>query len=77
MSEPMLAVGKLLIAMGLLIVAAGAVMVLLGRWGLPVGLPGDLVIRRPGLTVYVPITTALLLSVVLSLLLSLLAALRR
>lgn len=57
----------------LLLAAVGAVMVILavlwralGRF--PVGrLPGDVVISRPGLTVYIPITSMILLSVLLTL----------
>ncbi len=56
-------VGKVLIAIGLLVAGVGVVVSL----GLPLGrLPGDLVFRRGGATVYVPIATCLLISVVLS-----------
>jgi hypothetical protein len=44
---------------------------LLGRLGLP-RLPGDIVIERRNLLVYVPLASALLLSLLLSLVLSLL-----
>ncbi len=55
--------GKALIAIGLLVAGVGVVVSL----GLPLGrLPGDLVFRRGGATVYVPIATCLLISVVLS-----------
>ena len=53
----------MLIAIGLLVAGVGVVVSL----GLPLGrLPGDLVFRRGGATVYVPIATCLLISVVLS-----------
>ena len=56
-------VGKVLIAIGLLVAGVGVVVSL----GLPLGrLPGDLVFRRGDATVYVPISTCLLISVVLS-----------
>lgn len=62
--------GRLLIIAGGIIVAAGVVLFLLGR--LPgIGslgrLPGDIVVRREGFTFYAPITTMLLLSIILSL----------
>jgi hypothetical protein len=56
-------VGKLLILIGLLIAAAGAAIQL----GVPLGrLPGDIVIRREHSTIYIPIVTCLVLSVLLS-----------
>jgi Protein of unknown function (DUF2905) len=62
--------GKLLIAVGVVLVLAGAVMVLAGRAHLPVGrLPGDIVYRGRNSTVYIPIVTCIVLSVVLSLVL--------
>jgi hypothetical protein len=60
---------KLLIVLGLVIAAAGAVMWL----GVPLGrLPGDFVVRRGAFSFYFPLTTCVLVSVVLTVLLSLL-----
>jgi hypothetical protein len=57
---------KLLIALGLSIAAFGAAMWL----GLPLGrLPGDIVIRRGAFSFYFPLTTCVLVSVVLTVLL--------
>ena len=57
----------ILIALGLLFVAAGLAWPLLARY---VGrLPGDIVVRREGLTFAFPIVTCLVLSVLASLLL--------
>lgn len=59
--------GKVLIAIGLLVAGVGVVVSL----GFPLGrLPGDLVFRRGDATVYVPISTCLLISVVLSVVVS-------
>jgi hypothetical protein len=56
---------QLLIGLGLFIAAIGVVMWL----GVPIGrLPGDIVIKRGGFTFYLPITTCILVSVVLTLL---------
>jgi len=57
------AMARLLIIVGLLIAAIGVAM----KLGLPIGrLPGDIVIERGGSTIYIPIVTCLLLSLVLS-----------
>lgn len=63
-------VGKVLIAFGLLLVVLGAVLLLGGKWNLPIGrLPGDIVYRGKNTTVYFPIVTSILLSILLSLVL--------
>jgi hypothetical protein len=60
--------GRALIGIGLVIAAVGAVVLLLGRTGLPLGrLPGDCTWRGKHTTVYFPLGTSILLSVVLSL----------
>ena len=61
--------GKLLVVVGLVIVAAGLLIML----GVPIGrLPGDIYYRRGNTTVYIPLVTSILVSVVLSLVLWLL-----
>jgi hypothetical protein len=60
--------GRILIGAGLLLVACGAVVVLLGKAGVPLGrLPGDFSWRSKHTTVYIPLGTSILLSVVVSL----------
>ena len=60
--------GKLLVV-GLLIAVAGILIML----GVPIGrLPGDIYYRRGNTTVYIPLVTSILVSVVLSLVLWLL-----
>jgi len=62
--------GRMLIVFGVVLVAAGIVMLLAGRANLPVGrMPGDIVYRGRNTTVYFPIVTSILLSIVLSLVL--------
>jgi hypothetical protein len=57
---------RTLIYIGLALVLAGLLWPWLGK--IPLGrLPGDIVIDRPGLKVYIPITTMLLVSLVVSL----------
>lgn len=56
---------KTLIVIGIAILLAGLFWPWLAR--LPIGrLPGDIIIDRPGMKVYIPITTMILVSVVLS-----------
>jgi hypothetical protein len=62
--------GRILIGIGLLLVVCGAVVLLAGRMGLPLGrLPGDITWRGRHTTVYLPLGTSILISVVLSLVL--------
>jgi hypothetical protein len=69
-------VGRVLVVLGIVLVLLGLVLQVapqipwLGR------LPGDIRIERPGLRVYAPLTTSLLLSLVVTLVLALLARLR-
>jgi hypothetical protein len=70
--------GKVLIAGALILLVAGAVVVLLGRSGVPLGrLPGDFLYRGKNTTVYFPLATSLLLSVLLSVVLYLIGLWRR
>ena len=60
--------GKILIITGLVIVAAGVLISFLRPDGLP-RLPGDIYIKKEGLTFYFPLGWCVLVSVVLNLLL--------
>lgn len=55
--------GKLLIGGALVLLVLGGLFLLLGRFGVD-RLPGDLVFKRGGLTVYFPIGLMILLSIV-------------
>ncbi len=61
------AVGRLLIGAGLLLALVGVVVLLAGRVPFLGRLPGDFVFRRGPVTVYVPLVTSLLLSLLLTL----------
>ena len=61
--------GKALLLAALVLAAAGAVFLLLDRLGVS-RLPGDVVVRRENVTVYVPIGLMILLSVVLTIVLN-------
>jgi hypothetical protein len=69
MLEIVAGAGKLLIFVGLVITAVGIVLVLGGKTGLPLGrLPGDITYKGRNFTFYFPLTTGLLLSLLISLL---------
>jgi hypothetical protein len=65
-----LPLGKLLIAVGLVFVAVGVLFLLVDRLsGFRIGrLPGDFVYRRGNFTLYFPLATSILISVVLTVL---------
>ena len=70
--------GKLLIVLGVVLAIAGVLLVVLGRTNFPLGrLPGDILYRGKNTTVYFPLATSLLLSVLLSVVLYLLSRWRR
>jgi hypothetical protein len=59
---------RMLIIFGLVLVAAGLLWPFISRTGLG-RLPGDIVIERPGFSLYFPLMTSLIISVVLSVIL--------
>lgn len=70
--------GKLLVIVGAGLVVLGLVVMLVGKSQLPLGrLPGDIVYRGKNTSFYFPLTTSILLSVVLSLVLYVISRLRR
>jgi hypothetical protein len=70
--------GRLFIGLGLVLLIAGGLLLLLGRTGIPLGrLPGDISYRGKSLSVYFPLGTSILLSVLLSLVFYLLSRFRR
>jgi hypothetical protein len=78
------ALGRLLIVVGLAVAVLGALLIFAERWtGIGralnwIGkLPGDLSIRRDNFTVYIPLATSLVLSILLSVIFYLLSWLFR
>ena len=69
--------GRTLILVGGLIVVVGVVLTLTGGAGILGHLPGDLTARGEGWTLYAPIATSIVLSIVLTLALNLFAWLAR
>jgi hypothetical protein len=76
--QSMSELGKLLLGIGLFFVIAGALLLLVGRVGLPFGrLPGDFAYRGKNVSVFFPLGTSLLISLLLSLVLYLVSRWRR
>lgn len=64
--------GRALILLGILLLLIGVVLVFADRVPWLGRLPGDIVVRRKGFTLYVPIVTTLILSLLLTLAMGLL-----
>jgi hypothetical protein len=64
--------GRSLIVLGVVLAALGAVFVLGPRLPLIGHLPGDIVIHREGVTIFIPITSMILVSIIASVVLGLL-----
>jgi hypothetical protein len=70
--------GKLLMVFGAVLVVVGVVVIVLGRMNFPLGrLPGDFLYRGKNATVYFPLATSVVVSVVLSVLVYLVGRWRR
>jgi hypothetical protein len=66
---PVTSLGRVLIVAGIVLVVAGVIVTCAGR--IP-RLPGDVVIQRPHLTVFIPVGWMVVVSVVLTVLLNVL-----
>jgi len=70
--------GKLLVLTGTIVVIVGLALMLAGRTHVPIGrLPGDIVYRGKHTTLYLPLATSILLSVVLTLVLWVIERIKR
>ncbi|MBL3538945.1 DUF2905 domain-containing protein [Aminivibrio sp.] len=66
--------GKLLMAAGAILLAAGALLYILGTFFPMLGkLPGDIAVTKKNVTIYFPLTTMIIVSVVLTLILNLIS----
>lgn len=59
---------RMLVLIGIVVVVMGIFLILFGISGR--GLPGDILIRRNGVTIFIPIVTMILLSLILTLILN-------
>jgi hypothetical protein len=65
----MAGLGKIFIYLGLMLVVIGGVLILAGRLPWLGHLPGDISIERDNFSVYFPLATSILVSVIISLVL--------
>lgn len=74
----MVELGKALLGLGLLLAVIGGVLLIAARFGLPLGrLPGDVSYRGKNVSVYLPLGTSILISIVLSVIFYLISRFRR
>jgi hypothetical protein len=69
--------GRMLIWVGGGLLALGLLLMLIGKIPGLGRLPGDIVVRKENFTLYIPLGTMILLSIVLTLVLNLISRLRR
>jgi hypothetical protein len=75
---PMNELGKTLLGIGLLISFVGVLLCVASRTGFPLGkLPGDFAYRSRRVSIFFPLVTSILISIVVSLLLYLISRFRR
>ncbi len=61
--------GRLILFTGLIICAIGLVIMAVSKFNIPLGrLPGDIIIQKKNFSIYIPVTTCILISIILSLL---------
>ncbi len=70
-------IGKLLIILGMILLGAGLFFLLFGKIPWLGNLPGDIYIRKENFTFYFPLTTCILISIILVLLLFILRIFKR
>ena len=69
--------GRWLVVFGVVLAIVGLVVMFAGRIPWLGRLPGDILVQRDGVTVFIPLATMLLVSIVLTVLLNLVARLFR
>jgi uncharacterized membrane protein len=62
--------GRMILYIGIILVLIGGFFILMGKVPWIGRLPGDIVYRREGLTIFIPITTMTLISLILTLLMN-------
>ncbi len=68
----------MLVVLGAIVVVVGVALILMGRTNLPIGrLPGDIVYRGKNTTVYFPLVTSIVVSIVLTIVMYLVGKVRK
>ncbi len=66
-------IGRWLIGIGILLVVIGLVFMVSGRWPWLGRLPGDILIERDNLTIFIPLGTMLVVSLILTIIANVIA----
>lgn len=69
--------GRLTIIFGIILIVVGSALWFFGKLPFIGKLPGDILVQRPNFTFYAPITTVILISVILSILLTIISNLKK
>jgi hypothetical protein len=69
--SPFASWGRILIVAGIGLAVVGVLMLVLDRTGIVGRLPGDIVVRRKGWSLWFPITTCIVLSILLTIIVNL------
>lgn len=69
--------GRFTIIFGIILIVVGSALWFFGKLPFIGKLPGDILIQRPNFTFYAPITTVILISVILSILLTIISNLKK
>lgn len=63
-------IGRLLIVGGIILLVVGLLIIFLGRSGMSWHMPGDIFVRKGNFTIFFPIATCVLISIVLTIILN-------
>lgn len=69
MDDGMQYIGRFIVIIGIVLVAIGGILMLSGKIPWLGRLPGDIIIHRKNFTLYFPIATSILLSIIITLIL--------
>jgi len=64
-------IGRLIIGFGIVLIIVGTILILAEKSGFLGRLPGDIHIKRDGWSLWIPITTCIIISIVLTIILNL------
>lgn len=68
---------RIVITIGIILIIVGSILWLFGKLPFIGKLPGDILVQKPNFTLYAPIATMILISVILSILLTIISNLKR
>ncbi|MBI2405702.1 DUF2905 domain-containing protein [Candidatus Microgenomates bacterium] len=69
--------GRIITTFGIILIIIGSALWFFGKLPFIGKLPGDILVQKPNFTFYAPITTAIIISIVLSLLLTIFSNIKK